>query len=220
MLHCVSPVPAPSVQRPPPSPSLPPALSLGFLTPTPLHSFSHGPGWKGAPSPPGKAGGGRACGRGPWVTCCVCGHRCDHRGVSVCVCVCVCVCATAVICLPRLHPVGAQPSFLFHSGLASRCPQGPQEWPRGHPPCGVSCTWWLVWGEACLSTESPRASQETDGSPPTPLGPVDTPTGRVQGSTWASGRPLLTRALSPQLPGAWLDVGETGGPGRRGGEAW
>ena len=170
LLHCVSPVPAPSVQRPPPSPSLPPALSLGFLTPTPLHSFSHGPGWKGAPSPPGKAGGGRACGRGPWVTCCVCGHRCDHRGVSVCVCVCVCVCATAVICLPRLHPVGAQPSFLFHSGLASRCPQGPQEWPRGHPPCGVSCTWWLVWGEACLSTESPRASQETDGSPPTPLG--------------------------------------------------
>ena len=92
MLHCVSPVPAPSVQRPPPSPSLPPALSLGFLTPTPLHSFSRGPGWKGAPSPPGKAGGGRACGRGPWVTCCVCGHRCDHRGVSVCVCVCVCVC--------------------------------------------------------------------------------------------------------------------------------
>ena len=66
----------------------PPALSLGFLTPTPLHSFSHSPGWKAAPSPPGKAGGGRACGLGPWVPCCVCGHLCDHRGVCVCVCVC------------------------------------------------------------------------------------------------------------------------------------
>lgn len=29
------------------SPSLPPALSLGFLTPTPLHSASRGPGWEG-----------------------------------------------------------------------------------------------------------------------------------------------------------------------------
>lgn len=25
---------------------------------------------------------------GPWVPCCVCGHRCDHRGMCVCVCVC------------------------------------------------------------------------------------------------------------------------------------
>ena len=29
------------------SPSLPPARSLGFLTPTPLHSASRGPGWEG-----------------------------------------------------------------------------------------------------------------------------------------------------------------------------
>ena len=62
---CVSPVPAPSVQWPPPSPSLRPALILGFLTPTPLHSVPRGPSWKGAPSPPEKAGGSRACGGGP-----------------------------------------------------------------------------------------------------------------------------------------------------------
>lgn len=46
---CVSPVPAPSVQWPPPSPSLRPALIWGFLTPTPLHSVPRGPSWKGIP---------------------------------------------------------------------------------------------------------------------------------------------------------------------------
>lgn len=35
-----------------------------------------------------------------------------------------CVCVTAVICLPGLCPVGAQPSLLFHSWLARRCPPG------------------------------------------------------------------------------------------------
>lgn len=170
--------PRPSTLRPAAaSLSLPPSRAdFGLPHPHPSAFRPRGPGWKGTPSPPGKAGGSRACGRGPG-----CPAVCVGTAVTTGACVCVCVCVAAGIRLPGLHPGGAQPSLLFHSGPVRRCPRGPWEWPRVCPSCCVSHAWWLTWGEACLSTESPGPSQETDYRQPHPTPAPSLPTGQGQG---------------------------------------